>query len=135
MTPVSELALGQAKGKGSHLLAAAKTVTVAVLTPLLEKNVAKTLATDAPVIFSMSRLIVLAFAAALLRRIWTVGVGGWPDATLSIAIVLALPMMGALERANPAEVLEVTRALVSRFGIGSGIGSREPSKFDDHRAD
>ena len=117
-----------------------RTVALAALTPMLEKNVVKRLAVEAPVVFSMSRLIVLAFAAGILRQIWRAGVAGWPEATLSIAIVLAMPILGALERAKPAEVIALAKALVGRLGTGGGrrLGSvfaQEPSKYDDHRVD
>jgi hypothetical protein len=118
-------------------------VSLAALTPLLEKNVVKTLSLDVPVIFSMSRVIVLAFAVGMLRRIWQSGVAGWPEATLAITVVLALPILGALERAAPEHVVELTKALVGRFGTGDvrGVGdvhrtdAREPSRHDDHRSD
>jgi hypothetical protein len=110
-----------------------RTILLALVTPLLEKNVVKTLASDAPFVFSMSRVIVLAFAIGELRQMWRAGIAGWPEATLAIAIVLALPLLGALERARPAEVLELGKTLFSRFGVGDV--SREPSKFDDHRGD
>jgi hypothetical protein len=118
----------------------ARIVAVAALTPLLEKNVIKTLALDLPVVFSMGRVIVLAFAIAMLRQIWTAGIAGWPDATLSIAIVLAIPVFGALERVKPAEVVTLANTLINRFGVGmtrtmGSVYSREPSKFDDHRTD
>lgn len=119
-----------------------RVVVIAALTPLLEKNVIKILALDAPVVFSMSRMIVLAFAAGMLRQIWHAGIAGWPDATLAIAIVLALPILGALERVRSEQIVELTRTLLSRFGVG-GVRSvrnayapdRQPSKFDDHRDD
>ena len=106
---------------------------LALLTPLFEKNPAKTLTLDVPIVFSMSRAIVLAFAAAALRQMWRHGVNGWPEATLAIAIVLALPLLGALDRVRPVDVLELARSLVGRFGVGAV--STEPSKFDDHRDD
>jgi hypothetical protein len=119
-----------------------RNVTLAIVTPLLEKNVLKTLPLDLPVIFSMSRVIVLAFACAMLRQIWRAGIAGWPEASLSIAIVLALPMLGALDKVKPAEALELAKVLLSRFGAGDvrrmatlydpGV---EPSKYDDHRSD
>jgi hypothetical protein len=117
-------------------------ILIAILTPLLEKNVIKTLSFEAPVVFSMSRVIVLAFAIGELRQIWRAGIAGWPEATLAIAIVLALPILGALERVRPQEVVGLAKALVARFGEG-GVrpmasvydAKREPSKFDDHRAD
>jgi hypothetical protein len=120
-----------------------RTIVVAALTPLLEKNVLKTMALDVPVMFSMSRLIVLTFAVAILRQIWRAGIAGWPEASLAIAIVLALPILGALERVEPRDVLEVGKAFIGRLGEGGvrSVGalhaqpSSEPSKYDDHRAD
>ena len=119
-----------------------RVVLLAALTPLLEKNVLKTFALDVPVVFSMSRLIVLAFAVGMLRQLWRAGIAGWPEATLAMAIVLALPMLAALERARPVDVLALAKALVNRFGTGAvrSVGSvyrapREPSKYDDHRDD
>jgi hypothetical protein len=113
-------------------LSLARSIALTILTPLLEKNVLKTITFDIPVVFSMSRVIVLAFAAAMIRQIWRTGIAGWPDATLAIAVVLALPIVGALDRAKPRDVLSVAKTLLGRFGVGSGT---EPSKFDDHRAD
>jgi hypothetical protein len=106
-----------------------KSVGTTALTPVLEKNIVKTLATNSPLVVSMSRIIVLGFAAVMLREFWKVGINGWPDATLGIAVVLALPVMSSLERANPDEVLALTRVLIAR------MGTKEPSKFDDHRTD
>jgi hypothetical protein len=91
----------------------------------------------------MSRLIVLAFAVALLCQIWRAGIAVWPDATLSIAIVVALPVVGALDRAKASEVVSFAKALVGHFGVGDvrPLGSvfnprgEEPSKYDDHRDD
>ena len=65
---------------------------------------------------------------------------GWPEATLSIAIVLAMPILGALERAKPAEVIALAKVLVGRLGTCDGrrlrsVFAQEPSKFDDHRVD
>ena len=93
-----------------------------------------------PFVFSMSRLIVLAFAAAMLHQAWLAGIAGWPEATLSIAIVLALPILGALERARPADTIALAKALLGRFGTGAtrhagSLFGHEPSKFDDHRDD
>ena len=117
-----------------------RSLLLAAVTPLLEKNVVKTLSLDAPVVFSMSRVIVLAFAAAMLRQIWRAGVAGWPDATVAMAIVLALPLLGAIERVKPADALALARSLIGRFGMGgvrrvASAYAEEPSKFDDHRHD
>ena len=125
------------KGAVRKVADSALAVLLAIITPLLEKNPAKALATPGAFVFSMSRLIVLAFAAAMLRQVWNTGVSGWPDATLAIAIVLALPLLGALDRASPEQVLALGGALVGRFGIGearlAGWGDGEPSRFDNHR--
>ncbi len=129
---------GWTDGQG---LQTAKRILFAVLTPLLEKNVIKTLSLDVPVVFSMSRVIVLAFAVGELRQIWLAGIAGWPEATLAIAIVLALPLLGALERVRPTDVVELAKTLITRFGEGgmrrvrSVYDAAEPSKFDDHRDD
>ena len=114
-----------------------------VTTPLLEKNPAKVLTTRTPVVLSMARLVVLAFAVALLRQVWRMGIAGWPEATLSMSIVLALPVVGALERVRPADVVSLAQSLVGRFGLGAvrqswsaaAQASTGPSKFDDHRSD
>ena len=109
-------------------------MALAALTPLLEKNVNKTFAVDVPLVFSMGRVIVLAFALGMLRHIWHTGIAGWPEATLSMAIVLALPVFSALDRVAPERVVDLASALVNRFGVGlPAVG--EPSKFDDHRRD
>jgi len=118
----------------------ARSIALAILTPLLEKNVIKTMSLDIPVVFSMSRVIVLAFATAALHQIWHAGIAGWPDATLAIAIVLALPILGALDRLKPSDVAELAKTLVERFGVGgvrrvANTYAQEPSKFDDHRED
>ena len=122
------------------LARAARAVLIAVVTPLLEKNPAKTVAFRLPLVFSMARLIVLAFAVGMLRQIWYAGVAAWPDATLAIAIVVALPILGALDKVSPSQVVDLGKALLDRFGVGAvrdfaSVYSREPSKFDDHRSD
>jgi len=127
------------KGVARKLAESALAVLMAVITPLLEKNPAKALATvGSAFVFSMSRLIVLAFATAMLRQLWQTGVAGWPDATLCIAIVLALPLLGALDRVSPEQVLALGGALIGRFGIGearlpSWNYTGEPTRFDNHR--
>jgi hypothetical protein len=116
-------------------------VLLAVVTPLLEKNPAKAIAAGGSTpVFSMSRLVVVAFAYAMLRQVWRTGVGGWPDATLAIAIVLALPLLGAMDRVQPEQVLALGSALLSRFGVGDVRPARwvygtEPSRLDNHRGD
>jgi hypothetical protein len=127
-----------------RLVAALRTVLFALVTPLLEKNVMKTLHTGTSLVFSMRRVIVLGFAVAMLRQLWHAGVAGWPDATLAVTVVLALPILGALEHVKPAEVVELAKVLVERFGIGATrpwpmvhgpSTATEPSKYDDHRND
>ena len=118
-------------------------IALAAITPLLEKNVLKTLNVDVPVVFSMSRLVVLAFATGVMRQLWSAGIAGWPEATLAIAVVLALPILGALDRVPPERIIDVATALIGRVGIGDtrrvtsayAVAEREPSKFDDHRID
>jgi hypothetical protein len=119
------------------------TALLIVATPLVEKNPAKVLAARAPVVLSMARVVVLAFAVVVLRQVWLAGVAAWPDAMVSIAVVLALPVVGALERVRPADVLSLAKEFVGRLGTGGvrevrsvyHAASTEPSKFDDHRVD
>lgn len=115
-------------------------IFIAIITPLLEKNPAKIASFRLPLVFSMARLIILGFAIGVLHEIWRAGVVGWPEATLAMAIVLALPILGALERVPPGDALKLGGALLERFGVGpirgaGSVFSREPSKHDDHRSD
>lgn len=106
-----------------------KSAGIAAITPVLEKNVVKTMATNSPLVFSMSRLIALAFAAVALRQFWTTGIATWPQAALGIATVLALPVMNSIEQADPDQVVALTRLLLAR------LGGKEPTKFDDNRGE
>lgn len=59
---------------------------------------------------------------------------------MSRVIVLALPLLGALERVKPGDTIELARTLFRRVGIGgvrhaASVFGEEPSKFDDHRQD
>ena len=73
----------------------------------------------------MSRVIVLAFAIGELRQMWRAGIAGWPEATLAIAIVLALPLLGAIERARPADVMELAKTLVVTLRRGRSTSHGE----------
>jgi hypothetical protein len=121
-------------------------VALALVTPLLEKNPVKALAVDAPLVFSMTRLVWLAFAGTVIWEIARSGIGGWPEATLAIAIVVAPPLLGALDHVQPREVLAFAQLLIGRFGTGdvrrlpalysSPNGtSTEPLGRDNHRLD
>ena len=118
-----------------------RAILLALVTPLFEKNPSKTLSFSrchVPMVLSMARVIVLLFAVAMLRQVERAGIAGWPEATLCIAIVLALPVLNALERVRPEKVLEVAKDVVRRFGAGTtrqlgSVYSTEPSKYDNHR--
>ena len=127
-------------GSGARWLGAVRAALLALVTPLLEKNPVKALAADTAIVFSMTRLIWLAFAIACLRQITAAGIAGWPEATLAIAIVLAPPLLSALERVEPRDVLSFGQVLLGRFGLGEArrLGSvyaEEPSPHDDHHND
>ncbi len=107
-------------------------VMLAAITPLLEKNVIKTLSLDVPLVFSMSRLVVLAFATGMMRQLWKGGIAGWPEAMLAIAIVLALPLLGALERVPPDTVVDLAKVLIGRFGTGAVREAASAYSADDH---
>ena len=121
-------------------LGAIRAALLALVTPLLEKNPVKALAADTALVFSMTRLIWLAFAIACLHQIGAAGVAGWPEATLAIAIVLAPPLLSALERLEPKDVLSLGQVLLGRFGLGearrlANVYAEEPSPHDDHHTD
>jgi hypothetical protein len=96
-----------------------RAVVLALATPLLEKNPLKTVGLAQPVVFSMARVIVLGFAVAMVRRIWSGGIGGWPEAGLAIAVVLAIPILTALDRVRADDVRSLTTVLVERIGISA----------------
>ena len=89
----------------------------------------------------MTRVVVLAFAISMVHESWYVGVAGWPEATLAIAIVLTMPILSALERVTPKQAIGLVKDVLGRFGVGEtrrGVGNvmrREPWKHDDHRDD
>ncbi|HVT39893.1 MAG TPA: hypothetical protein VHE78_12660 [Gemmatimonadaceae bacterium] len=120
-----------------------QSVVLALVTPFLEKNQSKLDSVTTifvPLMFSMTRVIVCLFAGAMLRQVSRAGITGWPEATLCIAIVLALPILNALERVRPRDVLSFGERLLQRFGEGAirqvdGLYRAEPSKYDDHRSD
>ena len=122
---------------------AARAVVLALVTPLLEKNPEKTASFSpryVPLVLSMARVIVLLFAVAMLHQVLRAGVAGWPEATLCIAIVLALPLLNALDRLSARETIAVAKTLFGRFGHGAtrqlgSVFAESPSKLDDHRDD
>lgn len=125
---------------GARTFSVVRAALLALVTPLLEKNPVKALAADTTLVFSMTRLIWLAFAIACLRQIGAAGVAGWPEATLAIAIVLAPPLLSALERVEPKDVLSFGQVLLGRFGLGearrlTSVFAEEPSPHDDHHID
>lgn len=131
---------GQAGRRGWRY---ARVLLLALLTPLFEKNPSKTMTFSrchVPMVLSMARVIVLLFALAMLRQVVVAGVAGWPDATLCIAIVLALPVLNALDRVRPEHAVSLLKSAIARFGFGEtrqrgAVYSREPRKDDDHRVD
>lgn len=109
----------------------ARSVVLALLTPLLEKNPHKTRVSrcHVPVVLSMARLVVLLFAAAMLRQIYLAGIAGWPEATVCIAVVLAIPLLAALEHFSPEQAMQLMQSLVQKMGDGAlrGVGSIYPA--------
>lgn len=118
-------------------------VMEAVITPLLEKNPRKTVlltANDFRMVISMSRVVVLCFAVVMLAQVRYAGVAGWPEATLCITVVLALPLLSALEKLPPDATLDTFTALLGRVGRGgvrsiASVYGTGPSRYDDHRLD
>lgn len=104
-------------------------VALALVSPVLEKNPQKVFAANAPVVFSVTRLVIAAFAVAMFRQLWTAGVAGWPEATLCLGLIFANHIASALEKLPAADVVAFGRAIVDRFGVGGTrtIGTLYPS--------
>lgn len=103
-------------------------LAMAVLSPFLEKNPQKLLAVRAPVVFSMTRIVICAFSVAMFRQMWAAGIAGWPEATLCLSLVFANHIAAALEKLPAREVIAFGREIVSRFGVGGvrSVGSVYP---------
>jgi len=132
---------GGAMDAAGRLKHALKSIGLVLGTPLAEKNPLKVAAlADVPLVLSMARLIIVAFAVVLIRYVALNGIVGWPVATLCIADILALPVVSRLEQLPPERAVELMQQVIGRFGVGA-VGpmplarAGEPSKFDDHRAD
>jgi len=89
---------------------------LAIVTALREKNPAKTVTAPTGIVFSMARVIVLGFAIAMVRQMWRAGIAAWPEIALAIVIVLALPILSALDRVNAGEVVALAKVLLERVG-------------------
>ncbi len=117
-----------------HIVAeTARVAPLLIVSAFVEKNVAKRVGFRTPVVFSMTRLIVCAFAVAMIRQVWKAGIAGWPEATLSVAIVLAIPVSSALDRVRASDVVRLAGTLIGRFGEGGtrGGGSVYPVAASD----
>lgn len=95
-----------------------RSAAVFVISPLAEKNPVKMYASEAHVVLSMSRIAVATFLVVDAIRLAHVTAIGWPEATLAIGIVFALPILRALDKVSPHEVLAFGAGIISRFGVG-----------------
>lgn len=106
---------------------AALSVLAILLSPFAEKNPVKALSSVAPIVLSMSRVTVAVFTAVDAYRLATAKSVGWPEATLAIALVFALPVLSALNKVSPQEVVAFGAKIIERFGVGDvGQASYEP---------
>lgn len=97
---------------------AALAVLATLLSPFAEKNPVKALSNVAPIVLSMSRVTVAVFTVVDAYRLATAKTIGWPEATLAIALVFALPILAALSKVSPSEVVAFGAKIVERFGVG-----------------
>ncbi len=117
-----------------------RAVVFVLLSPWAEKNSCRALSVDAPYVLSLSRCIVTAFSYGMYQQMVAVGIAGWPEATLCIALVYAIPILNALSQSKASDVLDFGKTLVNRFGVGevrrvAALTAREPSKHDDERGE
>jgi hypothetical protein len=93
------------------------TVLAVLLSPFAEKNPVRALSSIAPIVLSMSRITVAVFTAVNAYRLAIAPAIGWPEATLAIALVFALPVLAALSKLSPGEVVAFGTKIVERFGV------------------
>lgn len=93
-------------------------LSLALLTPITEKNPTKVLSTRAPVVLSAGRMIAWTFCVAMVHQIWYAGIKGWPEAMVVIVLIIAFPLLSALGRVDPKEVVALATSLFSRVGVG-----------------
>lgn len=89
-----------------------------IISPLAEKNPIKTYSSCAPIVLSMSRIAVATFVVVDAIRLAHAVAIGWPEATLAIGLVFALPVLRALDKVSPHEVLAFGSIMMNRFGVG-----------------
>lgn len=103
-------------------------LALVMLSPLLEKNPQKVLASRAPVVFSITRIVICAFAIGMFRQMLHAGVVSWPEVTLCVALIFSNHIAAALEKLPAADVVAFGRAIVDHLGVGDArtIGSLYP---------
>jgi hypothetical protein len=102
-----------------------------VLSPIAEKNPVKALSSIAPVVLSGSRITVGVFTAVDAYRLAHAATIGWPEVTLAIALVFALPVLAGLSKVAPAEAIAFGEKILDRFGVGD-VGKAPPPAFEPH---
>ena len=87
-----------------------------------------------------SRITVAVFTAVDASRLATAQTLGWPEVTLAIALVFALPVLAALNKVSPSEVVAFGGKILERFGVGAvaqppypGMDQRERDDEPDAR--
>ncbi len=113
---------------------AALAVLATLLSPFAEKNPVKALSNIAPIVLSMSRVTVAVFTAVDAYRLATAETIGWPEATLAIALVFALPVLAALSKVSPEEIVAFGAKIIERFGEGDVAQPPFPG-MDMHEGD
>ncbi len=96
-----------------------RAILFALLSCVAEKNPSKVMAVDAPFVFSLSRIIVCIFTYGMYRQMVGAGIAGWPESTLCIALVYAIPILNALGKVEAHEVITFGAAIIQRFGEGA----------------
>jgi hypothetical protein len=109
-----------------------------IISPLAEKNPLKSMSSIAPIVLSMSRITVAVFTCVVASRIAYATTIGWPEATLAMAIIFAIPVLRALDKVSPQEVISFGTKIVERFGVGDvaqppfpGMDHNEQGAIDD----
>lgn len=108
-------------------------ILATLLSPFAEKNPVKALSSYAPLVLSMSRITVAVFTGVVSWRLAHAPTIGWPEATLAISLVFALPVLAALSKVSPSEVVAFGSKIIDRFGVGDVAQAPYPEMDHDER--
>jgi hypothetical protein len=102
-----------------------------LLSPWLEKNPMKLLTWLSPIMLSCARITVSVFTYVMARRLLDTKTAiGWPEMIGMIGLVFALPILAALEKVSPQDVIAFGAKIIERFGVGGVAQADTPADHE-----